>query len=965
MPTLAEITTKRKELWVSALEAKKALTSTTPTPTGGATLPIAPQVQQPTTPTTQRIANRWDVVVWVNGEKFVQANNYDGSYWTAWVGTGQVVNQSGQAMSQMEQIQAEAFWRREWANIGQIPNKPMTEQDINAQYGGFIQKNWLNSKQPLPKWPTQLPAWTNEPVKAIWEGDAVLQQATEDAKNGIYRTPEFYSNLRKGLNPTPPPNADMMFSSILAKAPVPDDQKTTTQYKIAQNRYLKANSYASMTPSQLSSDITSGKLIEWSQTYEDIKSMNPKLVQDTNNLRIVNGSKVSLYSNDAQGNRVNNVEQSFTEDYLWDFWTFLKDLFKVKTVDEINAVIRTDEVKDAEAKADEYERELNAIEEWGLEIEKRVRSELEWSGASAERIRLEVAIAQEENDKKYNSVLKKYTQYANKANNLMTQNTTVYQESMKQQSAQQQALAWAAWQVFSSELAKEKSLYDAQLWLQTKQAEFEQWLAQQAEMAKDPTTAIWGILSQFQKLGITSDMDVAGHLASFKASGLSLPEYTKQMIENFKKKPEYTQAMARKNAEGTSYQTFGDKVYKMNPDGTLTETDIKIESKNTQDWAKLDDTTLYNQKTGELKKVSASEASGYWPSTTEVTPDAIKWMSSRLSWNNVQCGMVSNDYMAQKFPQAPRMWDSYESKVKSVEAIGVSDVPQVGGVFAMNTYNSNGHTWIVQSVDLAKWTFTATDANRAWSKDGWPVTTSTYKISDNLTFSKAPAWAWTIRPSDIDYFNSATATDKKKLSSNPQYVDFNNKKSAVMWDPNADIYEVMQYSQGGKDMWEERLKSLGKFSQGLSQVAELSKKVQETTTWPIIGRIRSYNPYDANAQALLAEINSVIPNIARGVYGEVGVLTDADIQNYAKTLPNIKSTEDTNKLVLAMTLKTMLNGFKWQIQIDGSAWRDVSGFVWTVKQYEDRINQLLSQLWWTTSPASNSNYNFQSDWENL
>lgn len=53
-----------------------------------------------------------------------------------------------------------------------------------------------------------------------------------------------------------------MFSSIIMKAPVADDQKTTTQYKIAQNRYLKANSYASMTPAQVSSDITSGKLIE-------------------------------------------------------------------------------------------------------------------------------------------------------------------------------------------------------------------------------------------------------------------------------------------------------------------------------------------------------------------------------------------------------------------------------------------------------------------------------------------------------------------------------------------------------------------------------------------------------------------------------------------------------------------------------------------------------------------------------
>lgn len=64
------------------------------------------------------------------------------------------------------------------------------------------------------------------------------------------------------------------------------------------------------------------------------------------------------------------------------------------------------------------------------------------------------------------------------------------------------------------------------------------------------------------------------------------------------------------------------------------------------------------------------------------------------------------------------MGDSYESKVASVESIGVSDVPQVGGVFAMNTYNSNGHTGIVQSVDLANGTFTATDANKAGKASG-------------------------------------------------------------------------------------------------------------------------------------------------------------------------------------------------------------------------------------------------------
>lgn len=51
-----------------------------------------------------------------------------------------------------------------------------------------------------------------------------------------------------------------------------------------------------------------------------------------------------------------------------------------------------------------------------------------------------------------------------------------------------------------------------------------------------------------------------------------------------------------------------------------------------------------------------------------------------------------------------------------------------------------------------------------------------------------------------------------------------------MNDENSSIYDVMKYSQGGKDMGEERLKSLGKFSQGLSQIADLSKAIDETDT---------------------------------------------------------------------------------------------------------------------------------------
>jgi len=44
-----------------------------------------------------------------------------------------------------------------------------------------------------------------------------------------------------------------------------------------------------MTPSQLANEMKNVKLVEGSQTFEDLKAMNPKLVQDATNLRKVNG----------------------------------------------------------------------------------------------------------------------------------------------------------------------------------------------------------------------------------------------------------------------------------------------------------------------------------------------------------------------------------------------------------------------------------------------------------------------------------------------------------------------------------------------------------------------------------------------------------------------------------------------------------------------------------------------------
>lgn len=288
--------------------------------------------------------------------------------------------------------------------------------------------------------------------------------------------------------------------------------------------------------------------------------------------------------------------------------------------------------------------------------------------------------------------------------------------------------------------------------LDLSQAQFDQKLAQQAQLTNDPVSAIWSVIKQFSDLGIIGDRDLAWHVAEQKRLGMTLPEYTKKMIEDFKAKPEYQQALAKKANEWVSFQTIGDKVYKVQ-NGQLVDTWIsatKAPEAKAPEWKQDASGNWYNANSATSPEIQA------WT----LSPTSIAQYSTRLKWNNVQCWMVSNDYAAVKFPDAPRMGDSYESKIKTINSIGQAPIPQVWGLFVMDTWTSTGHTGIVTAVNWGG-TFTATDANKSGSKDGWPLQTSTYKISDKVSFSNAPTGTttttWTVDvPAYQKYLNSWT-----------------------------------------------------------------------------------------------------------------------------------------------------------------------------------------------------------------
>lgn len=431
------------------------------------------------------------------------------------------------------------------------------------------------------KWREQDITTNLESFKAQWMTPEQILKASDYAN----ASPEKRAMIEPYLKQTQPTN-DSMFNSIVSKVDVLDAQKVLPSYKIAQNRYLKANMYASMTPAQVTKEMNASRLIEWSRTWEDLKTLNPKLAQDAQNLRIVNGSKSNIFTpvNNPDGTPVkdengkpvveNNLVKTFTQDYLDDYGDFLREVYKPETMDEINAKIYTPDVIDAQNKATEVELELVALEKDINSINSDIEKETAWSGATWSRKRLEKSIRAETLQNEYNSALKKYQVYANKANNLITQNTAVYQEAYKQNQALQSALV-SAW----------SKKYENELALSQSQAEFDQKLAQQTQLASDPTTAIGWVLDQFAQLWIIADRDLSWHLAEQKRLGMSVPEYTQKMIADFKNKPQYKAMM---DAQMRS-----------------------LAPATTQDWTKLDETTLYNQKTGETKKVSASIASGY------------------------------------------------------------------------------------------------------------------------------------------------------------------------------------------------------------------------------------------------------------------------------------------------------------------------------------------------------------------
>lgn len=301
----------------------------------------------------------------------------------------------------------------------------------------------------------------------------------------------------------------------------------------------------------------------------------------------------------------------------------------------------------------------------------------------------------------------------------------------------------------------------------------------------------------------------------------------------------------------------------------------------------------------------------------------------------VECWAFVNDIIGVKI-----FGNKLSDKTKNIN----SREPVVWWAFIEDVW-PYGHVWFIESIN-EDGSINIIDSNYSKDTDG--------KIRRDTIAVWSPRWnqikgfydptAWTIEQVDIGVWNSMTASERKKNQNNPQYKEFVYNYQRVMSDQNASIEEILRYSDWFPKLGDKEWERLQKFSTALNQIGDLQKEIWKSKTWPIVWIFRTANPYDTNAQTVKAELQALIPWLARGVYGEVGVLTDQDIENYRKTIPNLKSTKDVNDAILAMTMKTLASWYKQALQDFAGAKNDVSWLQGTYYRLIEKSGEIEKRL---------------------
>ncbi len=124
------------------------------------------------------------------------------------------------------------------------------------------------------------------------------------------------------------------------------------------------------------------------------------------------------------------------------------------------------------------------------------------------------------------------------------------------------------------------------------------------------------------------------------------------------------------------------------------------------------------------------------------------------------------------------------------------------------------------------------------------------------------------------------------------------------------------------------LGALNQASSDLDNLEKIFKKLGKDWGGPLAGRALNAAGMGQNPDIVAVEnaINAATPNLARGVFREVGVLTDEDIRRYKALLPTAYDTDAVRSVKMKQLRERIDQGKKETMDSLRKAGRDLSGF---------------------------------------
>jgi hypothetical protein len=171
----------------------------------------------------------------------------------------------------------------------------------------------------------------------------------------------------------------------------------------------------------------------------------------------------------------------------------------------------------------------------------------------------------------------------------------------------------------------------------------------------------------------------------------------------------------------------------------------------------------------------------------------------------------------------------------------------------------------------------------------------------------------------------------------PEITQFKNKNGDVGYRVNIpkrlsgkELAELKKSTTSeGKTLLDSQINKIIALNGATEDLNSIEKRLNNIPSeWrgPVAGFFAKQNPYNAEIQALTSQIIQMIPGLARGVFGEVGVLTEKDVERYTKTIPSIEKDPKVAAQILNELREKLGRSTKSTVGAYEKAGFDVKGF---------------------------------------